>query len=241
MLGLSMTKYHYDIYAYEKRYNRVYETGAPFWEEPIPTSALVNFLRKLNPPKGLRAIDMGCGEGRDSVCLSKFGFDVTSIDASRSGLKRAKEYAKTKKVSIGFLAADVMNLPVRDEIYDLAINIACLQMLIHQDIRDKHLHEVHRVLSHEGTFFSCNVGVDKSVSVEDFYKNLGKEPGNQILRKIKIGTEEKEIFLPIIAAWPKAKEQYLEEFERAGFSNVKAYKENVTPVGDCWILIARKR
>lgn len=211
-----------------------------FGKKPIPTSALANFLRKLNPPKGLKAIDMGCGEGRDSICLSMFGFDVTGIDASRSALKRAKEYAKTKKVSINFLVADIMNLPVKDEIFDLAINIACLQMLIHQDIRGKHLHEAHRVLNHGGTCFSCNIGADESVSVEDFYRNLGKEPGNLILRKIKVGTEEKEIFLPIIAAWPKSKEQYLQEFERAGFSTVEVYKEGVTPVGDCWVLVARK-
>jgi len=235
-----MAKYPYDAYAYEERYRKVYEAGTAFWEEPIPTEALVSFLHELNPPKGLMAIDMGCGEGRDSIFLARLGFDTTGIDASRSAIKRAKEYTKTGKISMFFLVADIRNLPIRSEVCDLVINIASLQMLIHQNARDKHLREAHRILRNGGIYFSCNIRVDKPISVEEFYRKLGQEPGNLLPRKIKTYGEEKEINLPIIAAWPKSKGQYIEEFERAGFSIVKVYKGDVKPVGDCWVLIAKK-
>jgi len=236
-----MPKYSYDVFAYQERYRKVYEAGATFWEEPIPTDALVNFLHELNPPRGLKAIDMGCGEGRDSVYLARLGLDVSGIDVSRLAVKRAKEYAKNQMVSVNFLVADIRNLPIKDEIFGLIINIACLQMLIRQKARDKHLNEAHKVLKNGGVYFSCNIGVEKPILVEEFYKKLGQEPGNLLARKIKIHGEEKEISLPIIAAWPKSKEQYVEEFERAGFSVVKVYKGDVKPAGDCWVLVARKR
>ena len=110
--------------------------------------------------------------------------------------------------------------------------------MIDQHSRDRHLREAFRVLKHGGICFSCNIGVDESISVEDFYKRLGRKPGDLILRKIKVLREEKEIYLPIIAAWPKSKEQYLEEFRGAGFKILKAYKDTAKPVGSCWILIA---
>ena len=62
-----MTGYRYDARLYEDRYRKVYQAGAAFWEEPVPTEALVKFISESNLPKGLNVIDMGCGEGRDSI------------------------------------------------------------------------------------------------------------------------------------------------------------------------------
>lgn len=116
----------------------------------------------------------------------------------------------------------------KNEIYNLAINVACLHMIIGQQARDKHLRESHRILKRDGVYFSCNLGVGESISVEEFYKKLGKKPENLLLRKIKVQGKEKEIHLPIIAAWPKSKEQYLKEFRRANFKILKAYKEKTS-------------
>ena len=235
-----MNKYSYDPYAYEKRYRKVYEEGAEFWEEPLPTESLVRFLQDFYWTKGLRVVDMGCGEGRDSIFLAKKGFSVTAIDVSRSAVKRAKEWSDKKGLLIEFLVADVTHLPIKNEIYDLAINVACLQMIVDQQVRDRHLRESHKVLKNNGIYFSCNIGVDEPISVNEFYERMGKKPGNLISRKIKARGKEKEVCLPIIAAWPRSKEQYLKEFRRGGFNILKAYKEKTKPIGSCWIIIAKK-
>jgi len=235
-----MNEYSYDPCAYEKRYRKVYDEGIEFWEEPLPTESLVRFLRSFHRTKGLRAVDMGCGEGRDSIFLVKKGFNVTAIDVSRSAVKRAKKWSKREGLPIEFLLADVTHLPIRDNIYDLAVNVACLHMIINQQVRDMHLCESYRILKHNGIYFSCNIGTDEPISVTEFYKKIGKMPGNLIPRKIKVQGKEKEVYLPIIAAWPKSKEQYLKEFQRAGFNILKAYKERTRPVGSCWIIIAKK-
>jgi ubiquinone/menaquinone biosynthesis C-methylase UbiE len=240
MSGLDMVAYPYDACAYEKRYSKVYEAGAAFWEKFTPTKALADFLHEWKPAKGLKAVDMGCGEGRDSIFLAHEGFDVTGIDSSRSGIKRAKTRAKAEGANVDFMVADVTNLPMKDGTCDLSINIACLQMIIHQYTRDKHLREAHRLLRNGGIYFSCNGAVEKPLSIEEFYKQLGKQPGDPVSREIEVEGDGKEIFLPIIPAWLKSKEEYIEEFERADFRVVKLYREYVEPDHDWWVLIAEK-
>jgi len=39
-------------------------------------------------------------------------------------------------------------------------------------------------------------------------------------------------------SWPKSKEQYLAEFQKAGFNVVKIIQEDARPVGDCWVVFA---
>lgn len=235
-----MEKYVYNAHAYEERYRKVYEAGADFWEEPVPTEALVKFLNNFGPTKGRKALEMGCGEGRDSIYLAKIGFHVTGMDVSQSAIKHAKKRTKKEMVDIDFLVANVANIPLKDDVFDLAVNVACLQMLVDQGIRDKHLHETFKVLTHGGIYFSCNVGVDESTTIEEFYQKLGKSPGDLIPKRITVQGKEKEIYLPLIAAWPKSRDQYIEEFVKAGFHILKVYREKTKPVGSCWVVIATK-
>lgn len=233
-----MADWAYDPLAYEGRYRRVYEAGAELWENPTPTEALVKFASKLIDSKGSKAIDLGCGEGRDSFFLAEKGFDVTAVDTSRSALKRAKELFGSKTANMDFLVADVSALPLRRDCYDLAINIACLHMMTDQTVRDTHLLEMKRVLKGGGLCFSCNGGVDQLTSPEEFYRKLGEVPGTLTPRKIRVHGKEVTIRLPLIAAWLKSKEEYREEFEKAGFTVLEINKQDTRPVGDCWIITA---
>ena len=81
---------------------------------------------------------------------------------------RAKRWSKRQKANVDLLVADVVNLPVRDETFDLEVNVGCLNLMTIQDTRDKHLCESSRVLKNGCTNFSCNSVVDKSMSVEEF-------------------------------------------------------------------------
>ena len=46
-----------------------------------------------------RALDLGCGEGADSVWLAHRGWDVVAVDISETALGRAKEAAGTRGVT----------------------------------------------------------------------------------------------------------------------------------------------
>ena len=56
-----------------------------------------------------RALDLGCGEGADSVWLAERGWDVVAVDISETALGRAKEAAGTRGVTdrIEFVALDL--------------------------------------------------------------------------------------------------------------------------------------
>ena len=56
-----------------------------------------------------RALDLGCGEGADSVWLAERGWDVVAVDISETALGRAKEAAGTRGVTdrIEFVQLDL--------------------------------------------------------------------------------------------------------------------------------------
>jgi len=236
-----MSKFKYEKLAYQRRYAKVYEAGAPFWEEPAPTKELVMYIHQMHFPRGTNAIEFGCGEGRDSIFLAKQSFKVAAIDVASSAVKRAKQRAAEEDVSIDFAVADATDLGCfKSSTYDLAVSIGYLHMVIDEKDRQKHLSETLRLLKRGGFYFSCNIGGEKRVRLGDIYRKA-PTPGDLTPRKIIVGGgEEKEISLPIIAAWPKSGQQYKEEFETAGFKIMKMFQRVTRPLGSCWIIAAQK-
>ncbi|MBI3030151.1 MAG: methyltransferase domain-containing protein, partial [Candidatus Rokubacteria bacterium] len=51
-------------------------------------SSLALEVSDLLPP-GARVLDLGCGEGRDSVFFASRGFEVTGVEVSLAGLRKA--------------------------------------------------------------------------------------------------------------------------------------------------------
>lgn len=52
-------------------------------------------------------LDLGCGEGGDSVWLARRGWSVTGVDVSRTALERARRAAAERGLEIDFRAADL--------------------------------------------------------------------------------------------------------------------------------------
>lgn len=66
---------------YDKHYQEANYFGNPYPE-------LIKYMEQL--PKGT-LIDLGAGQGRDSIPLSRMGFLVTSVDISSVGLEQIKK------------------------------------------------------------------------------------------------------------------------------------------------------
>lgn len=235
-----MSKFDYEKLAYQRRYAKVYEAGAHFWEEPAPTDELVMYVRQMHFPRGTNVIEFGCGEGRDSIFLAKQSFKVAAVDVALSAVKRAKQRAAEEDVSIDFIVADATDLGCFPSLtYDLAVSVGFIHMVINERDRQKHLNETLRLLKLGGFYFSCNIGGEKRVRQGDICREAPK-PGDLTPRKIVVGGEEKEILLPIIAAWPKSGQQYKEEFETAGLKIMKMFHRVTRSLGSCWIIAAQK-
>lgn len=62
-------------------------------------------------PQGARVLDLGCGEGRDSVYFASRGFEVTGLDVSAAGLEKAERLASERGVTVRWLCRAMVDLP----------------------------------------------------------------------------------------------------------------------------------
>ncbi len=73
-------------------------------------SPLARDLVPLVRPGG-RILDLGCGEGRDSVYFAEHGFEVTGLEASRAGLQKARRLAAERGVAVRWIECALPELP----------------------------------------------------------------------------------------------------------------------------------
>jgi len=83
---------------------------------------LVSMHRKLSIGKVLCLAE---GEGRNAVWLAQQGHDVTAVDLSEMGLKKAQILAKQKNVTIKTVHADLAQYDIGVEKWDAIILIFC--------------------------------------------------------------------------------------------------------------------
>jgi tellurite methyltransferase len=75
-----------------------------------PGKTLSEFAKMGLMRPGL-ALDLGCGEGRNSIFLAKHGYEVVAIDSSPSAIAKLKKIADEKKLRINTVIGDALELP----------------------------------------------------------------------------------------------------------------------------------
>ena len=90
------------------------------WGNDEPTDFLSRYVERL--PARSRVLDLGCGNGRNSIYLAKCGFDVTAIDASSVAVNQLLKHANEEKLSanINTICADITNYQFKGK-YDLIL------------------------------------------------------------------------------------------------------------------------
>jgi tellurite methyltransferase len=87
-------------------------------------SALARQVSELLPPRA-RVVDLGCGEGRDSVFFAARGFQVTGVDASSAGLAKAERFAREQGVWVRWVLGDMAELALEGP-YDLIYSLGTI-------------------------------------------------------------------------------------------------------------------
>jgi len=75
--------------------------------------------------KNADILEIGTGNGRDSIFMAKKGHDVTGIDVVDKAIERAKKAARGVK-NIAFEVGDAENLQYEDESFDAVYSVAAL-------------------------------------------------------------------------------------------------------------------
>ncbi len=103
-------------------------------ERPSPFLAS-EMERLLRLAPGRRALDIACGEGRNSIFLARHGFRVTGIDISDAGIAKAERQARAEGLEIDFRRMDLDGWQT-DGLYDLLLNFNfLLRPLIPEEVR----------------------------------------------------------------------------------------------------------
>ncbi|MDD2897130.1 MAG: methyltransferase domain-containing protein [Desulfuromonadaceae bacterium] len=98
---------------FESRESYLGERPSPFLAREI--------LRIKDITPGLGALDIACGEGRNSIFLAQHGFRVVGLDISDAGLAKGVQRAQSAGVTVDFRRVDLDTYAINGT-YDLILN-----------------------------------------------------------------------------------------------------------------------
>ena len=89
-----------------------------------PDESLVEWLAGGRIPPG-RALDIGCGNGRNAIHLARQGFEVDAIDLSSSAIAWAREQVAEAGVKVNLACGSVFDSGIRAGSYSLVYDSGC--------------------------------------------------------------------------------------------------------------------
>ncbi len=105
-------------------YNTLYQQPNVWGAEPSPL--LKNILDKLPPHTSF--LDLGCGQGRDTIFMSQKGFPVTAVDNSATGIEQIREKIKDNPHT-DLICDDIGNFKINKNEFGIINLINVLQFL----------------------------------------------------------------------------------------------------------------
>jgi SAM-dependent methyltransferase len=110
-------------------YRALYRLGITPWERDTVPTPLVEVGEKYPSPG--RALDIGCGTGRDAVYLAGRGWTVTGVDSVPRALDAARRRAAASGVSVNWVQGDVTRLQTLGigDGHELLVDRGCLHGL----------------------------------------------------------------------------------------------------------------
>lgn len=89
-----------------------------------------------------RLLDIGSGEGRDSIYFAKCGFKVDALELSVPGIGKTKQYSESTGCAVNVLHTDMIGYELTD-VYDVIYSMGSLQFLPLEQ-RQKHFDKYKR-------------------------------------------------------------------------------------------------
>jgi len=100
-----------------EHWDRKYAETDLLWSA-TPNRSLVAEVADLTPG---RALDLACGEGRNTVWLAERGWKVTGVDFSEVAIAKARERAARELLNVDFVCADLLEYEPEPNAFDLVL------------------------------------------------------------------------------------------------------------------------
>ena len=131
-------------------WKKIYKQGDAEWAKDLQSSKCAqDFTEKLLEANKESILEIGCGNGKDSILFALAGLKVTAIDLVSDAIKMAKENAKTNNVKIDFQEGNAESLQFKDSSFDAIYSLSVL----HSTNIKKSMAEISRVLKPKGLTF----------------------------------------------------------------------------------------
>lgn len=131
--------------------------GIPSSFRKDPTNVVVEFISWLETQpsnKRQRAVDLGCGLGRNSFYLASRGFSVIAIDLLQDNADAIKSEAERTKLPITAFAQDVSSKwPIIPNSLDIAIDIFCYKHITNKQSQNNYRKELWKAMKPDGFYF----------------------------------------------------------------------------------------
>jgi len=152
------------------------EKAVPFFKN-IPDENLISYFDK-GVLKRAKALDVGCGKGRNSIYLAQKGLEVCGVDFSETSIEMAKEIAKEQGVKANFLCQSIFDFQSEKENYDFIYDSGCFHH-IKPHRREQYLSTILKYLKPNGYFamICFNLKGGANISDYDVYKDNSMHGG----------------------------------------------------------------
>lgn len=148
----------------------------PFFKN-IPDENLLSYFSSglLNHGK---ALDIGCGNGRNSFYLAQKGLEVYGIDFSETSIEWGTQIAQEQSEKVIFLCQSIFDFQAKPESFDFIYDSGCLHH-IKPHRRDKYLKTILKYLKPDGYFaMVCfNLKGGENLSDYDVYRDNSMHGG----------------------------------------------------------------
>ncbi|WP_050616669.1 class I SAM-dependent methyltransferase [Bacillus testis] len=125
------------------------QKGIPFFVD-LPDENLVRYFERgwLRPG---RALELGCGPGRNAFYLEMRGCTVDAVDSSREAISWAMERAQKRKANVHFITDSIFDICIDEGSYDFVYDSGCFHH-IPPHRRGNYLKLIQKALKPQGYF-----------------------------------------------------------------------------------------
>src|SRR2546427_11085221 len=103
-------------------WSKLARAGYDVYRDRVNTPA---FFAMLPEVRGLRGLDVGCGEGNNTRLVAKRGAAMTAVDISETFVNHARQGESESPVGIHYELASAHHPPFPDGTLDLATSFMC--------------------------------------------------------------------------------------------------------------------
>ncbi|MDD6055317.1 MAG: class I SAM-dependent methyltransferase [Helicobacteraceae bacterium] len=100
-----------------------------FIKKQISLDSFENIYSNKEREREIRALDFGCGSGRQTLLLSQFDIEAYGIDISQTAINNAESLANTLKLKAKFLTNTSDKIPFEDNFFDFSISCGVLNCM----------------------------------------------------------------------------------------------------------------